>query len=343
MQELIQAAGAAAARQGIQVAVMVFGNGEAVPFTQSPPLSAAEGTIGPEVAEQIEQDRVNITSLREQMAQVAHARDSALRQNEQLGSQLREAQARVAELESGAAHVAENAPADGPAPEQPTTVLDHDALGIETLNLPEKVVKACAKGEVTTIGQLREFFPTLGEHKVNQKDRIATAEVLMGYIASPQGATPPASTAPARNNAAPAAGVPEGFTDRPWPDRIKIARFKENKDQTVREKVAALLTEVRAAVPDAPDPGQKRGVEFWRSLLSALVSDTTANKQDAALTLGAYINERLVHEVTNAQVAAVLYCLGFDPKQADQRKVDDALTAHGLVHLAENVPAETAA
>lgn len=341
MQEIINAAGATAARTGIPVAVMVFGEGgqhAQAPFTQSEPLSA-QPPMAADVAQQVEQDRQNVISLREQMSQVAQARDSALRQNEQLSTQLREAQARIAQME--AAPSAEGAPPPPPASadDQPRTILDHDALGIDTLNLPEKVVKACGKQdpEVKTIGELREFYPKLGDHKVNQKDRIATAEALMGYLKAPSGATAPPAAAPAAGTTE---GVPAGFTDRAWPERLKIARFKENKDKTVSEKVNALYAAAKAAIPDLPDPTDRemRGEKFWRAALSALVGSTTPDVPNAALALASYVSERLVKEVTHAQIAAVLFCLGFDPKQPNQRKVDDALNACGLVHLAESVP-----
>ena len=333
MQDLVRAAGAVSAQHGVPVTVMVFG-GE--PSVTASAVAVPAVPAPAELPAQAHEDHARIVAMGAQFTQVTAQRDTALQERDGFAQQLREAQASIAELRDRATSTTDTPPPPPPAApaNQPTAVVDYDALGIETLNLPEKVVKVCAKNEVATVGQLRAFFSKLGEHKINQKERLVVADALMGYISAPITETP----------AAPRdmGGAPAGFTDRPWADRLKIARFKEGKDDTTRERTETLLAACRDLIPDMPDPATVRGEGFFRGMLSALVSESTADKQEASINVGSYIAERLVHEVTNAQVAAVAYCLGFDPKDPQQRTVDGALTAHGLVHLVESVPAVAA-
>jgi hypothetical protein len=283
---------------------------------------AADAGAGIEVQQQV-------AALQDQLSQACQARDSALRQNEQLSGQFREAQARIVEMASTPP------PPAAPAAQQPTDMVDHEALGVDTLNLPEKAVKACAKHDIQTIGQLREFFPKFAEPKmkVNQKDRLVVAEALMGRISfSP---SVPAPTAAPSANAA--SDVPAGHTDRPWKARLKVARFKENKGKDLIAALSISAAKVRELAPTFPAEGER---EFWAKAIPAVVSVEGEDREKAITLLAAFIGEKVVQEITSSQVAAMLYALGFDPKQS--RQVDPSLEAAGLVHLVESVPATVA-
>jgi hypothetical protein len=325
---LIDAAVDSAARRGIQAAVIVFDGAQTPgPQTrvQTPAGVAHDAGIG--VSEQV-------GALQEHLSQISQQRDSALRQNEQLSAQIREAQARIAQLEQ-----TPPPPPAAPAPQQPAEMVDHDALSIAVLNLPEKVVKLLAKHEIQTIGQLREFFPLMGdkEHKATQKEKIQTAEALMGRIAVNYDGPPPAAPAPASGPGA--SDVPTGHSDRPWLDRLKVARFKENKGNDLVQQLQADIAAIAAIVPEFPSEG---AADFWAKGLTAVSAITVESQRAEAVALfAAYTGKKVVQEITSSQVAAVIYALGFDPKVS--RAVDASLEAAGLVHLVESVPATPAA
>lgn len=318
MENLIDAAVRSAAQSGMQAAVVIISGGGQPQRVQTP--AAVASAPGVEPSQQI-------IALQEHLTQASRARDSALRQNEQLSQQFREAQARIAELE-------QSHPAPGSASAQPAEVIDYDSMPIEPLNLPEKVAKVCEKNDVKTIGQLREFFSKLAEHKVSQKDRIAAAEALMGRIPSNNAATLSAAVTPGPNTSILAGDVPAGHVDRGWKDRLKVARFKEDKAKILLDGLSAAYAEVAALVPGLPDQG---AANFWDGALAALFGVGPENREAAITKMAAYIGQKVVHDITDSQVAAVLYALGFDPKV--HRTVDAALEGAGLAHLSEAVPA----
>lgn len=313
MRELIEAAVQSAARSGIQAAVVMVDGSAAGGVTFRSPAAAAQG--GSIDAQQ------QIAALQEHLSAAAQARDSALRQNEQLSQQFREAQARIAQLESQGGGQA-------PAPDQPTEIVDHESLGIATLNLPEKVVKVCSKNEIQTIGQLRAFYPQLGEYKINQKDRITTAEALMGRISMQTSA---AQAAPA--SSAPSGDTPAGHTDRPWTKRLEVARFKENKGAQLIAGLKRESDAIREIVPSFPEEGE---ADFWDKALVAVFSSEGEDREKAINLLAKYIGGKVVQEITSAQVAAMIYALGLDPKTS--REIDQALESAGLIQFVETVP-----
>lgn len=332
MRDIVDAAVQGAARAGMRATVIVLEGGNGGGDDQYAHVEhdhyhyqQPQGTpIPPPPGQTPDEKDQEIATLRDMLRQAQEQRESALRQNDQVCQQLREAQASLAGTRA--------APTQAPVQDTDQTgdIVDYDSMGIDVLNLPEPVVKVCEKKGIETIGQLRAQYKHLGKWRVNRKDAIAAAEALMDKIPSqhrPEGASTSGATGATTVEAADA---PTGHQDRPWPDRLKVTRMKEDKCARIGGKVDGLYAAARSAIPALPEDQQD--VKFWMKLCLALIPDDA----ESAKALAAYLNERSVYDISNAQALALLYALGFDPKQ--HSTVDAALEAAGLVHLVESIP-----
>lgn len=327
MKDLIEAAVAAAGRSGVRTAVIVVGGDEGAGHSVVEHEHYHHGGSPEEIA-----------ALQDQLAQLAQARDSLSRQNEQVVGQLNEALANLREAQAEVVRLSAQEPQTPAAPEphQEIEVVDYDSMPVATLNLPEKALKALVKHEVETIGQLRENYKNLPTWKVTKNDCIAVAEALMDRIPSRGGHT--ATTEPAQNSVPVSSGgatdVPEGHTDRPWKERVRVLRLKEKKRGELEQQMADLLEDLQQAAPGVPAAGDK---EFFSKTCAAIVSLENEEAQgEAAKLFVAYSDLGEKHIKNNVQALALLFALGFNPKVA--KTLDAALEVAGLVHLMENVP-----
>lgn len=279
MQEMVDAAMAAAKREGMMGAVILFGPG-------APKMGGtADGDPQQELEakdRQIIDLKNELAGVREALAQAqaqagaapaggvpeaqyaemeARAEREAIRSSElearanDLFQKLEAAQAEVERLKAA------SGPSSGTEPDpMPTDVRSLDDVSIEYLGLDPKVEKGVRKAGHTTVGSLRAAYmedaAKLKKDGGLTKDGMIDIGIhLAGKLPSLTAARAQAQTAPAADMPAPAIEFPKGFTDRPWAARYNAALAKELKMREHEANEARLREMAKAAHPDAVGDG----------------------------------------------------------------------------------------
>lgn len=355
MQHVVEAAIKAAAGQGMQGAVILFGqNGVHVPAPSGAAASDQEVTalrVQLEAASSaLHQERVHhgaaadeLNRLRQQLgagpspeSQAMQARIAELEQAlaQRAAAPADDAAARIAELESKLAEAtarAEAAPAGAAA--QPGEVQSFDSFGIEHLGLDPACEKLVRK-HYETIGALRKDFETLTTEEATKewssrtklkKDYLVSIGVaLLGKApsAAPRGGAA-AGARPTTGGGAP--DVPEGHSDRTWMERLQAARAREARMRELSATIKSLREKAKAQHPEA-----------WTQDEGEVAPSLKLGKLPPEVRDEIQMQEQ-THGVLRGQMIAVCWAANIKPPQEDGdiTTIDQALIAAGLGHLVE--------
>jgi len=283
MREMIDAAVAAAKREGMMGAVIVFGQGKAAEEAVPNPDNGTAGRDSYASSQrELSEAKALITGLRSELttarnSHVADGKEQAAGdfvatedKNERLAIQLAEAEdaleAAKAQIESlmATGNTTTTIAAVSGIPPMPTEVVSLDEVGIDCLGLDDKIVKCLKKvgGHMTTVGALRDAY-TADAKKLKAAAGLTQAHMIdigvhlagkLPSLTAVRGQAQGPATAPGPAPA-PAGALPGGFVDRPWADRYNATLSKEVKMQEVESQVEMLRAAARnthsAALDDA--------------------------------------------------------------------------------------------
>jgi hypothetical protein len=334
VKDLLEAIVASAQRSGTRVGIVIVdaerNNGNTPGFSLGGETDdgseATAGPVNPPAALPPEIAATEIEGLRSQYVGALKQRDEATtallaaqQERDKYSAAAREAEARAAGLTQQLQAAAAGQPVQMPAPgaaQGASQVSQFDGLNVEVLGLEEKLLKSLTKTRGwATIGQLKAALlegKLKSEAKLSKDEVIGIAERLLGK--------PPSLPTPAGVGVAagPASTAPSGHKDRDWKERLTAARRKEAKKSQIMGKLQQIVAEIGKYAQGQVPP----------QLLQA--KDT----------------EEKTLELTNAQVAALLWACGFefDPAAgpAGFSSVDATLTRYGLVQFIETLPTNPA-
>lgn len=176
-----------------------------------------------------------------------------------------------------------------------------DGLSTETLGFEdESLTKKLMRMGYETVGKLRVGFSDakLAEAGLKKDWLIEVGMKLAG--AAPSGSAQPA-TAPAAGGAV-AGDVPAGHTDRPWMERLSLAKAKQGDVDTLRAELVAKQAEAKKYTDKKKD-------------IPEALDDAVVELEDKIALI-------------ESQLVAMRWCMGLDP--APDITLDEALKRANL-------------
>lgn len=360
MQGLIDAAIAAASRNGVQAAVVLIGgavadSGHSVVEHEHYHHDDQEATA---LRTQLEaanaalaQERTNLQSVTaalhqaEQRSTPAASTPAAQAVIDDLNARLAAAEqrasganpmqsdalGRIAELEQQlAVQAASRVPGTGV---QPAEVQSFDSYGIEHLAL-EPACEKLVRKHFDTIGALRAEFENLTTEDATKafvaktklkKDYMVTLGVaLLGKAPSAASKASGTASAAPMQGAGGAPDVPEGHADRTWTERLSAARVRETRMKEVMATVEKLRAKAQQEHPAAftQEEGEVEGSLKLDALPKSIREDIQV--------------EENTYNVVRGQMIACCWACNLRPPQEDSdiTTIEQSLISAGLGHLA---------
>lgn len=342
MQELVDAAVAAAGRSGSRVAVIIADgakpttNGAGAPSADPAMLAEAQKAAAGWKAE-AEKHAAQVKDLAQRLEAASKAPTGGTVTPIETVQKLAALEKERDELRARLA----SAPPAGTIPlgaAQPDALPKLRDYKIDILGLDAELTKKAAKANVATIGQLEDLALSTEADKLKNTLKLTKDQVTEVHAALLRRSR--ASDAPATGVQTPASApagksdVPHGHADTPWLTRLEKLRIQSGKYVGKKRDVDAAKAALTARWPNARqlDPESREVTVLPANLPPA---DFPAFFESAMKLQ----EEEKLADIYGAHVVALRVSTNLEKNLSVAPTVDDALKAAGLVHLMETPPA----